>query len=47
VFHLPRAAAPRLELDAAELMLLLDGIELAAATRRPRFTPRLIATARG
>ena len=40
VFHLPRAGAPHLELDAADLLLLLDGIELAAATRRPRYTVR-------
>jgi len=41
VFHLPRAGTPALELDAADLLLLLDGIELATATRRPRFTRRL------
>ena len=40
VFHLPRAGAPHLELDAADLLLLLDGIELAATTRRPRYTVR-------
>ncbi len=43
VFHLPRPGAPRLELDAAELLLLLDGIELATATRRPRYLARPIA----
>jgi len=41
VFHFPRAAATHLEVDAADLMLLLDGIDLAQATRRARFTPRL------
>jgi transposase len=41
VFHLPRAGAPRLELDAADLMLLLDGIELAVAIRRPRYRARV------
>ena len=46
VFHLPRTGAPTLELDAGELLLLLDGIELTTATRRPRFTPR-VAAARG
>jgi hypothetical protein len=46
VFHLPRAGALRLELDAAELLLLLDGIELATATRRPRYIARPTA-ARG
>ena len=30
VFHLPRAGAATLELDAADLMLLLDGIDLRA-----------------
>ena len=43
VFHLPRAGAVALELDAAELLLLLDGIELTTATRRVRFTaPRTV-----
>jgi len=37
VFHLPRAGAAHLELEAAELLLLLDGIELATITRRPRY----------
>jgi transposase len=46
VFHLPRADASRFELDAAELLLLLDGIELATATRRPRYLVRPTA-ARG
>lgn len=41
IFHLPRAGAAALELDAAELMLLLDGIDLGPATRRARFTLRL------
>ena len=43
VFHFPRAATPHLEVDAAELMLLLDGIELTTAIRRPRFRRRLVA----
>jgi transposase len=38
VFHLPRTTAAHLEIDAADLLLLLDGIELAHARRRPRFT---------
>lgn len=37
VFHFPRAATTPLEVDAAELTLLLDGIDLTAAIRRPRF----------
>ncbi len=41
VFHLPRAGASHLELEAAELLLLLDGIDLGSAQRRPRFTRRL------
>jgi hypothetical protein len=40
VFHLPRAGASHLELEAADLTLLLDGIELTAVTRRPRYTVR-------
>ena len=40
VFHLPRAGAAHFELDAGELLLLLDGIELATITRRPRYRVR-------
>jgi transposase len=43
VFHFPRAATPHLEVDAAELTLLLDGIDLTTAIRRPRFRRRLVA----
>jgi transposase len=39
-FHFPAAPATHLEVDAAELLLLLDGIDLAPATRRARFTLR-------
>jgi len=46
VFHFPRAPVAHLEVEAAELVLLLDGIDLAQATRRRRFTPRVVATAR-
>jgi len=42
VFHFPRAHATHLEIDAADLMLLLDGIELIQATRRARFTLRRV-----
>jgi len=42
VFHFPRVPAPHLEVAAAELLLLLDGIELSRATRRPRFTLRRV-----
>ena len=43
VFHFPHAATPHLEVDAAELTLLLDGIDLTTAIRRPRFRRRLVA----
>ncbi len=42
VFHFPSAQATHLELDAAELLLLLDGIDLTRATRRTRFTLRRV-----
>ncbi|MGH7393691.1 MAG: IS66 family insertion sequence element accessory protein TnpB [Candidatus Rokuibacteriota bacterium] len=45
VFHWPRVATTHVEIDAAELTLLLDGIDLAAATRRPRFRLRCVASA--
>ena len=45
VFHLPRTGVSRLELDAADLTLLLDGIDLGSATRRPRFTRRPVVAA--
>ena len=45
VFHLPRAGAATLELDAADLTLLLDGIDLATAVRRRRFLPPVGVTA--
>jgi transposase len=45
VFHLPRGPATHVELDAADLTLLLDGIDLAQARRRARFTPHLVAPA--
>ena len=41
-FRLPReaaAGAPRLEIEMAELMLLLEGIDLRGAHRRPRWLP--------
>ena len=45
IFHLPRAGGAVLELDAAELTLLLDGIDLSQATRRTRYTLRVGVTA--
>jgi transposase len=41
-FHLPRPAAPgehRLEMDATDLALILEGIDLRGARRRPRWAP--------
>jgi transposase len=36
-FHLPSGAGGGAEISAAELVLLLEGIDLAGARRRPRF----------
>ena len=44
IFHLPRVGAAALELDAAELTLLLDGLDVSHATRHARFTPRVGVT---
>jgi transposase len=43
VFHVPSTPTPHVELDAADLLLLLDGIDLQQATRRRRWRPRLVA----
>jgi transposase len=43
VFSLPSDVPPgvsRIEVEAAELALLLEGIDLRGARRRPRWTPR-------
>ena len=42
-FKLPRADAcgQHVEMESAELSLLLEGIDLAGANRRPRWTPKL------
>ena len=37
-FRFPSAALPRVEVEAADLALLLEGIDLAGARRRERFT---------
>jgi transposase len=47
VFHFPPAPASHLEVDAAELLLLLDGIELPHARRRVRFALPAGARAEG
>lgn len=42
-FRLPvveRGGRPEVELEASELMLILEGIDLAGAKRRPRWEPR-------
>lgn len=36
-FEWPHAESGRAEIDATELALLLDGVELASAVRRPRY----------
>jgi len=45
VFHFPSATSPHVEIDAADLLLLLDGIDLGPATRRSRFTLRRVPAA--
>jgi len=39
-FVLPRAEAGRLEIDAGDLGLILEGIDLSRAHRRPRWRPQ-------
>ena len=39
VFRFPSSDESRVEVEAVDLALLLEGIELAGARRRPRFTP--------
>ena len=39
VFRFPSAEAHSIEVEAAELMLLLEGIDLAGARRRERWVP--------
>ncbi len=42
-FHLPRTPRPgarHVEMEAAELMLMLEGIDLRGARRRERWAPR-------
>lgn len=43
VFHFPDTATTHLEIDAAELTLVLDGIDLTTAIRHPRFRRRRAA----
>jgi transposase len=43
VFRFPLVEAQSIEMEAAELMLLLEGIALAGSRRRERFVPRSAA----
>lgn len=45
-FKFPVVDGPEVEVEAAELALLLEGIDLAGAVRRPRFTPQPAAESR-
>lgn len=38
-FHFPSSTSGKVEMDAGELMLLLEGIDLRGARRRPRWKP--------
>lgn len=38
-FHVPASSDGRIEMEAAELMLMLEGIDLNGARRRPRWSP--------
>lgn len=42
-FKLPTGDAARLEIDAGDLGLILEGLDLSRARRRPRWTPQAIA----
>jgi transposase len=42
-FKLPSAAGDNVQIEAGELALLLEGIDLAGARRRARFVPRVLA----
>ena len=44
-FHIPEAApgATQLEVEAVDLSLLHEGIDLRGATRRPRWTPGAVS----
>lgn len=39
VFRFPVSSGASLEIESAELALLLEGIDLAGASKRPRFVP--------
>jgi transposase len=44
VFHFPSAVAAHVEVDAVDLALLLEGIDLVPTRRRARFTRRVGAS---
>jgi transposase len=46
VFRFPESDEPVLEIDAGELAILLEGIDLRGARRRKRFVPKEEAPAR-
>jgi transposase len=47
VFRFPSAGAGSVEVEAAELMLLLEGIDLAGSRRRERWVPNRAGAAGG
>ena len=42
-FHFPEAVGSSVEMEAAELALLLAGIDLRGSRRRPRWEPKKVA----
>jgi transposase len=42
-FRLPQGEAARLEIDAGELGLLLEGVDLVHVRRRPRWRPQALS----
>jgi transposase len=40
-FHFPEATGPSVEVEAAELSLILEGLDLKGARRRPRWTRKI------
>ena len=43
-FRFPPGDSERLEIDAGDLGLILEGLDLARARRRPRWAPQKSAT---
>lgn len=42
-FHFPEATGAAIEMEAADLALLLEGIDLRGARRRPRWQPKKVS----